>query len=703
MNRVALARPSLLLFAAPALGACALALSQSALAAAVLTWPNLTPSGPCLGTLQACIDEAAPGDIVQIGADDFLFPDRYTAINENLAINKSLTLRAAKGIDAVFVAGRNITINPPNVASLSYTIAVEGIILDRGTIDIHDNEYTGSSYRVENVRFNDLAADATAINMQSEFNTHPDFQILHNVIRVHSAGALTKAIVLNQNGPTAAITVAENRIEAPDGAILSAIAVLTGGGGPVTVSGNTVVSRRLNTGIEVRQGETTLGTANVFVINNSISGPPSPSTPFFGAAMWLQLSNADVHVINNTLIQGSSGLYFYPIGAAPTVTGLVANNLIALNSGYGIYVGAGYAAVTNRNNLLFGNGPNIGFVPGPGTVTSDPLLYSPTYPRPGDASPAIEAGSNSALPALDLFDADGQPRIMLGNVDIGAYEAGYAITGVHKATGSNSEFNVTVVPALEGTPLVPSDKLVATALHTAGAALGLAQNLGIYLLAPTGPLSIFHEDGATGMTSGRRFAVTVPAFGLAGYTHATTGANVINQYTALSNAALDGQSGAIAVVTHNYFQAGPYHNHPIALEYSGGVWYLRNEDTSDMLSGRNFNVAIAPALSENAFRVSAVGSASEIEIVHPLLDDNACAAPIVGRVNSPGPVVLNATSFSLDYRAGTAGAPGRWYVLAEGGGAPASFPSGAAFNVIIDGEQANRCRDPDRIFADGLE
>ena len=416
----------------------------------------------------------------------------------------------------------------------------------------------------------------------SEFNTHPNFQILRNVIRVHSAGVETKSIVVNENGPTAAITVAENRIEAPDGAVLVAIAVDTGGGGPVTVSGNTIVSRQLHSGIQVRQGETTLGTADVFVINNSISGPPAPSTPFFGAAMWFQLSNADVQIINNTIVKGNFGLYFYPVGIAPAVSGLVANNLIALNTGYGIYVGDGYAAVANRNNLLFDNGPNFGFAPGPGTITSDPLLYSPTYPRPNEASPAINGGSNSALPALDLFDADGQPRVMLSTVDIGAYEGGYAITGVHKATASNSEFNVTVVPALDGTLLVPSDKLVATALHTVGAAPGLEQNLGIYLLGPTGPLSIFHADGATGMTSGRRFAVTVPGFGLSGYTHATTGANVVTQYTALSNGALDGQSGAIAVAAHNYLQAGPYHDHPIGLEYFGGLWYLRNEDASDM-------------------------------------------------------------------------------------------------------------------------
>ena len=83
----------------------------------------------------------------------------------------------------------------------------------------------------------------------------------------------------------------------------------------------------------------------------------------------------------------------------------------------------------------------------------------------------------------------------------------------------------------------------------------------------------------------------------------------------------------------------------------------------------------------------------------------ACAAPIAGRLANPDALSppFNTTAFSLDYRAGSDGAPGRWFVLAEGGGAPASFPSGAAFNVIIDGEQANRCRADDTIFADPFD
>ena len=70
----------------------ALALLAPAAQAATFTWPTLFGAG-CTCTLQQCIDAAAPGDVVQIGADDLLVPDRYTTVDENVFINQSLTLR----------------------------------------------------------------------------------------------------------------------------------------------------------------------------------------------------------------------------------------------------------------------------------------------------------------------------------------------------------------------------------------------------------------------------------------------------------------------------------------------------------------------------------------------------------------------------------------------------------------------------------
>jgi len=706
MFRVAIKR-DLLALAAVAIACAVLGQPSSALAATTLTWPNLTPSGPCLGTLQACIDEAAPGDIVQIGVDDFLLADRYTGVNEDIAINKSLTLRAASGIDAVFTAGRGITITPPFVPLLSYTIAVEGVTLDRGTIVVNDATFS-SSFRVENVRFNDVPDNQVAIDMLSQFGSSPNFQILRNVVRFQPHAAIsTRALRVNPQALNASVTVAENRIEAPRGGMQQAINVGSYAAGVIRVANNTIEGRDFIGGILVNQPISS-GSASIFVINNSVSG--QHVDPGSGAAgLELALTNADAHVVNNTLVYGTRGLVFSSVVASPTVTAQVANNLVAFNIAEGFRVDASYTGIGNNNNLVYANGTNS-FVAGAGTLTSDPLLATRGYPRPTDLSPAINSGSNAAVAAvgLDLFDVDGHPRVMLATVDIGAYEAGYAISGVHQTNPGNlgPVADSSYLTTLEGAALVPSAQLVVTALHTSGAASALAQNLGVWLAGGVGnlPLAIYHESGAV-MESGQRFAVTVPGFGLGGYTHLTAGGNDSSQYTRLDNSTLDSHPEAVAVATHNYLVSGPYHDYAIGMEYSGSKWYIRNEDsTVDMLSGRSFNVVIAPALSENAFRVFAPGAAKEIPLQHPLLDDNACAAPIAGRVNRPGlPEVFDTLAFSLDYRAGVAGAPGRWFIVAETNGADLPFPAGAAFNVIIDGGQANRCRADDAIFYNSFE
>ena len=681
--------------------------------AATLTWPNPfgLPGAFCNTTLQACLDGAAAGDVVQIGADDSLFPDRYTTVDENLTINKSLTLRGVRGIDAVFTAGRGITINPPSVALVSYTIAVESVIFTRGTVAVTDQSLLTSIYRIEGVRFNNVSAGQCAISMSASFGPAPNFQVFRNVIRVLSdTTSMSSGVCLNSGAANWQASVAGNRIEALSGGMRHGIVASSNGAGPIRISANTIVGRGFQTGIEVQQS-VSAARALVQVVNNSISGQDADPTQF-AAGMFLLLFNADAQVINNSVVDGDRGLIIGSFASAPPVSGLLANNLVAFHRGEGLTIDTSVAAAfTNRNNLMFGNAINT-IVPGPGTLATDPQLLSLTYPRPRDSSPAINNGSNSAIPALTLFDADGQPRTLLATVDIGAYEAGFALTGVHVANAFNIVDNQTDIGALDGTTLAPSTILVATSLQSAGAAAALAQNIGVWLPGGIGnpPLSIFHENAGINMPIGRRFAVTTPGFGLTGFTHATAPGNISAQYTTLSNSALDSRPGAIAVATHNYLASGPYHDFAIGLEYIGTRWNLRNEDFSvDMPSTRYFNVVVAPQITENAFRVFAPTTpVVEMPITHPLLDDNACAAPIVGRVGPAGlPTVFNSVPFSVDYRAGFSGSPGRWFIVAQNGLSPTavSFPADAAFNVIIDGAQANGCRAPlvDLLFKNSFE
>jgi hypothetical protein len=682
-------------------------------AAVTLSWPNLSPIGACRGTLQACIDAAAPGDTVQIVADDLLFPDRYTFIDETLVISKSLTLRGAAGIDAVFVAGRGISVSPPSVALTAYTVSVEDLILDRGSIVVLDRALLASTYRVQGVRINDVPVNQCGIRMDAQFGTVPNFQALRNVIRIAADAPAGDAsgICFGSSAANWQMTAVGNRFEALSGGASRGVVVNSSSAGPINISGNTVVGRSIRSGIEVLQ---TVGTARalVQVVNNSVSGQDADPAAFAAGLLFI-LSDADVQIINNTVVDGRSGLIVGSFATAPPVNGLVANNLVAFHAGEGLTIDPSVAAAfSNRNNLVFGNAFD-NFPAGPGTVNSDPQLIGLTYPRIRDSSPAINAGSNSALPPFNGFDADGQPRVMLATIDIGAYEAGFAVTGVHVADAGNITANQTDVVGLAGVALAPGALLAVTSLRTPDAAAAAAQNIGVWLPLGSGslPLSIFHENNAVAMPVGRRFAATTPGFGLSGFTHSSTLGNISAQYTMLSNSALDGRPGAIAVVTHNYLTSGPYHDFAIGLEYVGTRWHLRNEDPAvDMPGARDFNVVVAPELSENAFRVAAPASApvSEIPVPHPLLDDNACAAPIVGRVDAiAAPTVFNTTAFSVEFRSGSSGAPGRWFVVAENGGSPAfaTFPAGAAFNVIIDGAQANGCRAPvaDLMFTNGFE
>jgi len=68
-----------------------------------------------------------------------------------------------------------------------------------------------------------------------------------------------------------------------------------------------------------------------------------------------------------------------------------------------------------------------GVWPGIGNINADPLFVDPAigdyHLLPG--SPCIDAGDNSAVPPSVVTDLDGNPRIINGTVDMGAYESSY--------------------------------------------------------------------------------------------------------------------------------------------------------------------------------------------------------------------------------------------------------------------------------------
>ncbi|HSX59816.1 MAG TPA: choice-of-anchor Q domain-containing protein [Tahibacter sp.] len=678
----------------------ALLLACPAAHAATLTWPNLVGVGSCLGTLQACIDSAAPGDTVQIGTDDLFVPDAYTAIDEFVTIRKSLTLRAVTGIDAVFAPRRGIAVQSP--ASGPVNVRIEDLVLRRGSLFVQHQSTDASTYALSRIRM--VEADNTTgdcmIRMTGTGSGNPTFVIGDSTLLATGPTGLPRpAICADRFTGSWQVNLFRNRIRGENGVLGSGITVAGSAGGFVTLDANRVTGSRFVRGITVSQN-TGSPPNRVTLQNNVVQGQDNLGGTDY--ALGVNLTNTDVHVVNNTVINGATGVAINGTTTAGN-SGRIANNLIAFNSVVGLLVDSRVAAVVpNRYNLIHGNGSEA-FTPGTGTITASPALSSARNPRPSGVSPAVNAGNNADAPTFPFgptYDADGELRSVGTAVDIGAFELNFDFAVRQEASAANTGANETQIDALANR-LGPSESLLVTPLRGSASATEAGATLGVYRVSnPPALYALFREDQLA-ISTGRRYAVMAPLDGRRTSVHMTTPGNIVNAYTQLDDPELNNRPEALLFALHNWNPGGvggTYHDHRIGVSYLGGRWYIGNQDSVDMVSGVAFNFSVAPPGSPNAFS-QPVGASprSELRLAHPLLDDNDCAAPQLTRTGTPS----SDTGFSLAYVRGGYGAPGRWVVVAEGTGSP-TFAANTGFNVMLHGAQANECRD-DRIFADGLE
>ncbi|MFT6021790.1 MAG: hypothetical protein ACI9CQ_004600, partial [Saprospiraceae bacterium] len=110
-----------------------------------------------------------------------------------------------------------------------------------------------------------------------------------------------------------------------------------------------------------------------------------------GGGIAVTIDNGDPTTVTNSILWGnSSGIYVNPNVIDPII-----------NVSYSI-IQDGY--------------------PGTGNLDMDPLFTSPTNLQLQDGSPAIDAGTNTVVAPAVTTDLAGQPRIVNGTVDMGAYE-----------------------------------------------------------------------------------------------------------------------------------------------------------------------------------------------------------------------------------------------------------------------------------------
>jgi len=565
-----------------------------------------------------------------------------------------------------------------------------------------------SSYSLSGLRFFDsnAAAGNCTVNFVDSGAGKPSFSLGDSDLRfVHLPGGLgSNGVCAYGSSGDWTVGIFRNHLHAENRALLRGIAVTGTTGGNVSIAENVVEGSRYANGILVSKGAGSPANS-LDVLSNAVTGQSPVDSGEY--AVQLVLTNTTVRANNNTVVDNRSGLVILHSSASDTSSGRVANNLLAFNTEIGLEIDAS-PGVSNAANLVYANGSNI-FVPGPGTITNNPQLTSRGNPRPVRGSVAQDTGSNADVPPFlfgPTLDADGEPRITGGIVDIGAFEVNRDLAAVHVSTAVNSSGDSTVLDAPIWQGLIDHETLQVTPHAAPAASAESGYTLGVFQIASPQPYALFNENQLA-LSAGRAFSVLAPLDGWTNYVHTATPANSVSEYTQLDHPELNNKPAAVALVTSNWNPSGGggfYHDHRISLEYFSGHWYVRNEDSVDMAVNHTFNIAIATSTTPNAFHVNVGAStASELKLSQRLLDENPCAAPQVTRADDPytAAVVHDDIPFVLAYRHDVPAAPGHWYLYAVGSGATA-FPAGAGFNIAIPGAQAQSCRD-DRIFSNDFE
>jgi len=393
----------------------AILLSASALSAA--TWP----SGGCAGTLQACIDAAAPGEVIEIATNG--------PIAESPQIDdKSLTLRPAAGFTPVFASPNSIFVFGGDVAA---TNVVEGMTITNGRlVAVQGGEGAFDVTFRDNVIL-DTFSFGSAVEIRSG-NTQPPygpvtFDVSDNRITVDGFAAGDQIGAISAGGFLSAAggRIAGNVIVQTGESTQNAVIGLANGDQvfSVDVLANDIGGQGFNNGISLFQfapgGAMTARIVDNLVRGGQIDVAGQPG----GIGLNVSQGSGVFTVVNNTIANGESGVSVSArLDLGATLSGVFANNIVAGHSDYGMGVADDLAAsFVNHHNLVFGNADDY-FTPGPGTLTVDPQFVGANDFHLQPNSPARQAGDDAAVPADITGDLDGAPRIQGPAVDLGAYE-----------------------------------------------------------------------------------------------------------------------------------------------------------------------------------------------------------------------------------------------------------------------------------------
>lgn len=337
-------------------------------------------------------------------------------------------------------------------ASAGASMLLEGnIITDNQNLDASN---TGGAH-IQSIGNSDITVRGNVITGNSS-DAANGFQIFNggegdillegNTIsdNVNSAAFVGGILITNVSSGQGTTTIRNNTISGNSGSFATGMQIQSSESGTITLESN-ILSENVNDqaengGAQIQQN----GSGDIQIVNNLIFGNSAAKQ---GGGLSIVSAAETLTLVNNTIVGnsvvandgiGGGGVLLTPVGG--TVTANIYNNILfgnsaaPANTGNDLLVDFVFPGIQFFNNdvsqACFGPAPancdpaSVAGLNQGKNIDADPLFVNPEAGnfQLGPDSPALDAG-DTAAPGLPDLDLAGNPRVLDGQVDMGAFEA----------------------------------------------------------------------------------------------------------------------------------------------------------------------------------------------------------------------------------------------------------------------------------------